>query len=102
MYLRIIWGRVREGQWGEFEKAYKQAIELTRKWPGLKGRWLARDSDDADAGYSITLWETETAMHDYMSSPIFREKIGPMVQPFFVNQYTVTHCEVRASDELSS
>lgn len=100
MYLRIIWGRIKEGQWTGFEEAYKKSIEMTRGAPGLKGRWLARDMDDQDAGYSISLWDDEKSMHDYLQGTIFKDQIVPMVQPFFVNQFTVTHCEVRVSDEL--
>lgn len=100
MYLRIIWGRVRSGEWDGYEKAYKEGIAMTHGTPGLKGRWLTRDLDDPDAGYSITLWEDEKSMRDYMESPVFKDKILPMVQPFFVDQYKITHCEVRASDDL--
>jgi heme-degrading monooxygenase HmoA len=98
MYMRIIWGKVRAGQWDGYEAAYKKAIELTKGSKGFKGRWLVRNLDDPDSGYSITLWETERDMRSYLDSRQFREQILPMLQPFWVNQYTVTHCEVRASD----
>ena len=100
MYLRIIWGRVKSGERDGYEEAYKKGIAMTHGTPGLKGRWLTRDLDDPDAGYSITLWEDEKSMRDYMASSVFKEKIMPMVQPFFVDQYKITHCEVHASDDL--
>jgi len=98
MYMRIIWGKVRSGQWDGYEAAYKKAIELTRGAKGFKGRWLARNLDDPDAGYSITLWDSERDMRAYLDSKQFKDEILPTLQPFWVNQYTVTHCEVRASD----
>lgn len=100
MFIRIIWGRIREGQWSGFEEAYRTGVEMTRGTPGLRGRWLARDLNDRDAGYSISLWDDEKSMHDYLESAAFKERIVPMVQPFFVNQFTVTSCEVCVSDDL--
>ena len=102
MFLRIIWGRIKEGQWTGFEEAYKKGLELTRDTPGIQGRWLARDLDDPDAGYSISLWADEKSMRDYLELPAFKDQAIPLVQPFFVNQYTVTNCEVCVSDVLPS
>ena len=62
MYMRIIWGRIAAGQWDGFEAAYKKATSLRGGVKGLKNQWLARDQADPDAGYSITLWESEEAM----------------------------------------
>ena len=59
MYMRIIWGRIVAGQWDGFEAAYKKATTLRGDVKGLKNQWLARDQADPDAGYSITLWESE-------------------------------------------
>src|SRR5687767_443233 len=50
MYMRIIWGRIRTGQWERYEAAYKE-IFLAKKpvIDGLKGRWLVRDVNDPNA-----------------------------------------------------
>ena len=59
MWMRIVWGRITPGQWVSFQSAFEEASKMTSKVPGLKDRWLAQDMADKDAGYSITLWESE-------------------------------------------
>ena len=59
MYMRIIWGRIVPGHWDGFEAAFKKAIALRGDVKGLKDHWLARDQNEPDAGYSITVWENE-------------------------------------------
>jgi len=68
MYMRIIWGRIVSGQWDGFEAAYKKATSLRGDVKGLKNQWLARDQADPDAGYSITLWESEADMRAFWDS----------------------------------
>lgn len=64
--------------------------------PGLVHHWLARDQHDADAGYSITVWGSEKEMAAFWDSPKRAEIMAPL-EPFYVNQFTTTHCEVRYS-----
>jgi heme-degrading monooxygenase HmoA len=96
MYMRIIWGRIVSGQWDGFEAAYKKATSLRGDVKGLKNQWLARDQADPDAGYSITLWESEADMRAFWDSKK-REEAMALLRPFFLNQFTVTQCEVRSS-----
>src|SRR6185503_6415552 len=93
MYMRIIWGRIVAGQWDGFEAAYKKATSLRGGVKGLKNQWLARDQADPDAGYSITLWESEADMRAFWDSKKREEAIA-LLRPFFLNQFTVTQCEV--------
>ncbi len=102
MFIRIIWGKVRLGQWPEFERAYKQGLALSGTVKGLKGRWLAEDVDDRDAGFSISLWDSDADMRAYATSPLFKDKVIPLVQPFFVGEYKETVCEVRVVDRLGA
>ena len=95
MYMRIIWGRIAAGQWDGFETAYKKATLLRGDVKGLKNQWLARDQADPDAGYSITLWESEADMRAFWDSKK-REEAMALLRPFFLNQFTVTQCEVRS------
>lgn len=60
---------------------------------GLKNHWLARDQHDPDAGFSITLWDSETDMRTYWDSQKRKDMMAPL-EPFDVNLYTTTHCEV--------
>ena len=96
MYMRIIWGRIVPDQWDGFEAAFKKAIALRGDVKGLKDHWLARDQNEPDAGYSITVWENEADMRAFWDSKK-REDSMALMRPFFLNQFTVTHCEVRLS-----
>ena len=96
MYMRIIWGRITAGQWDGFETAYKKATLLRGDVKGLNNQWLARDQNDQDAGYSITLWESEVDMRAFWDSKK-REEAMDLLRPFFLNQFTVTQCEVRSA-----
>jgi heme-degrading monooxygenase HmoA len=98
MYMRIIWGRIAAGQWDGFEAAYKKATTLRGNVKGLKNQWLARDQSDPDAGYSVTLWETEADMRAFWESKK-REEAMALLRPFFLNQFTVTQCEVRYTQQ---
>lgn len=96
MHMRIVWGRILPGRWDAFEAAYKEAVARRGELRGLKDQWLLRDKNDPEAGYSISLWESEADMHAYRESPAWTEGMA-LLQPFFANQYTITHCEVRAA-----
>jgi heme-degrading monooxygenase HmoA len=102
MYMRIVWGKVRQGQWEQYEEAYKRALRPGHEHiRGLTGRWLVRDLDDRDAGYSVSLWESQEAMDRYEASSFFQMKVKPALQPFFVDDFTTTHCEVRVKEEFA-
>lgn len=95
MRVRIIYGRLRPGTWDEYEQAYKEVMSEAGQIPGLRARWLTRDVDDPDAGYSISLWEDEAAMRTYESSDLLKNAILPKLIPYFSGEYTTTHCEMR-------
>jgi heme-degrading monooxygenase HmoA len=94
MQMRIIWGKILPGQWEGFEAAFKQALDIRGDVKGLKTQWLLRDQNDPDAGYSISLWESEEDMRAFWDS---RKRVEAMavLQPFYVNQFTITNCAVR-------
>lgn len=94
MFMRIVWGKIRPGKWDEFEAAFKTAMATRGELEGLKEHWLTRDLGDPNAGYSITLWESEASMLAFWDSPRRKEIMAPL-EPFYVNQFTTTHCEVR-------
>lgn len=93
MYMRIVWGKIVPGKWNEFEMAFKASMAIRGELPGLRDHWLARDQADPNAGYSITLWDTEQAMKAFWDSAKRKEVMAPLEQ-FYVNQFTTTHCEV--------
>lgn len=94
MYMRIVRGRIVSGQWDAFESAFEQAVQMIGSPAGFKGRWLARDKSDADTGCSITLWESEADMKAFWNSKERTESMS-LLQPYFVNEYTVSEYEVR-------
>src|SRR3982751_3017956 len=53
MRVRIIYGKLRPGTWDAYEAAYKEIMERAGQVAGLRARWLTRDVDNPDAGYSI-------------------------------------------------
>lgn len=95
MIFRISWGKVKPGTWPQFESAYIQATKDQRV-EGLKGRWLCQDTADADAGFTISLWESPEALAEYERGEAFR-KLSKSFEPFFVGEYKTTKCEVRYS-----
>ena len=100
MFMRIVWGKIKEGSWEAYEEAYKKAVASSPGVPGRKGRWLSRDMNDPDAGYAITLWESKEAMDEYYGAgKKYQKDIYPLIEPYFINQYTTTVCEVRVTDE---
>jgi heme-degrading monooxygenase HmoA len=100
MMLRIIHGKLKPGTWDSYERAYKDIMATAGKISGLRGRWLAHASDDPDAGYTMSLWESEAAMRAYESSDILQKTILPQLKPFFSGDYTTTRCEVRFAEEF--
>src|SRR4051812_26678969 len=100
MMLRIIHGKLKSGTWGSYERAYKDVMRKSGKIPGLKGRWLAQATDDADAGYTISLWESEAEMRAYENGDILLKTILPELKSFFSGDYVTTRCEVRFAEEF--
>lgn len=93
--VRIIYGKLRPGAWDDYEAAYRSVMAAHGQASGLRARWLTRDVDDPDAGYSISLWEDEASMRAYESSALLHQTILPKLTPFFSGQYETTHCEMR-------
>ncbi len=94
MLARIVWGRIAPGKWGEYEAAYKKAIAARGSVAGLTVQWLCRDEADPDAGYDVSLWETKAALTAYVGSTERRD-VAEALMPYYVNQFTATHCDVR-------
>lgn len=99
MFMRITWGKVKPGQWNGYEQAYKKATSITKNAKGLQGRYLVQDLDDPDAGFSVTFWDTEENMREYRDNATFKEKVWPLIEPFYVGEYKTTFCKVKSADE---
>jgi heme-degrading monooxygenase HmoA len=99
MLMRIIHGKLKPGSWDAYEAAYKEAVAQAGEIPGLRARWLMRDVDDPDSGYTLSLWESEAALRRYESSKLLQTTFLPKLQPYFSGDYSIKHCEVRVAGD---
>jgi heme-degrading monooxygenase HmoA len=101
MIMRITWGRIQHGKWDEYEKTYNATVAvMSRNVKGLRGRWLAQDTSDKDAGYAVSLWDSLEDMQAYEQSDFYKKEILGPLQPFFINAFTTTRCEVKSVQEF--
>jgi heme-degrading monooxygenase HmoA len=101
MIMRITWGRIHPGKWGEYEKAYHAAVVAkSREVKGLRERWLVQDMNDTDAGFAISLWDSVEEMQAYEQSDFYKTEILAPLQPFFINAFTTTRCDVKYAQEF--
>jgi heme-degrading monooxygenase HmoA len=100
MVIRITWGRLRAGTWNEFERAFRANVVDGKTAKGFRGRLLAQDSVDKDAGFAISLWENQVDMETYEQSAVFKESLAKL-EPFFVGEYKTHRCEVKYTDMVS-
>jgi heme-degrading monooxygenase HmoA len=101
MIMRITWGRIHPGTWEEYEKTYNATVVAKSKnIKGLRGRWLAQDTADKDAGYSVSLWDSAEDMEAYEQSEFFKKEILAPLQPFHINAFTTTRCDVKYAQEF--
>jgi len=98
MVIRITWGKLRPGAWGEFERTYRENVLTKGKnLEGLRGRWLAQDAADQDTGFALSLWDNLADMQAYEQSALYREIMAPL-QPFFVDEYKTHRCDGKYTD----
>lgn len=98
MFSRISWGKIQDGKWEEFEAAFKDVVAKAGPQPGLKGRMLLRDKVDPNAGFTISIWETEQDMKNYENSETMKDLVLPAVEPFFTGEYRTNFVEVCYSE----
>ena len=78
MIMRITWGKVQPGMWPEYADAYRQTMEpISSGIQGLRGRWLAHDLDEADAGFAVSIWDSQADLDAYRSSELFEQQARP-------------------------
>ncbi|MEP4378588.1 MAG: antibiotic biosynthesis monooxygenase family protein [Alphaproteobacteria bacterium] len=98
MHARISWGKIQPGQWDAFEAAFKDVVGKAGPQPGLKGRYLFRDTNDPDAGFTLSLWDSESHMTEYEASGTMKDNVLPAIERFFTGEYTTTHVEACYSE----
>jgi heme-degrading monooxygenase HmoA len=92
MYMRITWAKVQPGLWSAYEQEFKRLVDPTTN--GLLARWLVHDSQDPDALFVVTLWDSLEAIRDWEASRYFNEQFIPGLKPFILGAYSVSVCEV--------
>ena len=98
--LRITRGKVKPGTWDQYEAVLRETIAAAGQVPGLLSRTLARDADDPDSGFAISLWDSEEALAQYESSQA-TDQARAKLHRFFVGDYSSSLCEVRWWDETA-
>ena len=101
MMMRITWGKLYPNTWDECERAYKETL-AGKETQGLRGRWLARDVNDPDGGFAVSVWETIDDLQAYEHSAVYREMYAPRLRPFFSGEYTTYRCEVKYPQEQTA
>jgi hypothetical protein len=62
MSIRITWGKVHPDIWDTYEQTYRATVVAKGKnVKGLRGRWLAQDAPDKDAGFAVSVWASSCA-----------------------------------------
>lgn len=84
--VRLSGGRLKPGSWDAFEKAYREFAERMAQVPGLKDRSLLKDTTKEDAGWAVTVWESQEAIDAYNRSDLAQE-VKPILSPYFINDY---------------
>ncbi|MFN3890166.1 MAG: STAS/SEC14 domain-containing protein [Beijerinckiaceae bacterium] len=95
MFMRISWGRIREGGWLEYEERFKKLALDNIKQGGPTRRWLVRDLDEPDAGFAISIFDTEEEMRNWANNPEARERVKTEMTDLYIGDYRVRNCEVR-------
>ena len=72
MRVRIVYGKLRPGTWDAYEAAYKEVMERSGQIPGLRARWLTRDSTTAMMDIRSALWVDEASMRNYETSDLLK------------------------------
>ena len=93
MYVRMFWGRVKAGQWDEYERFYNEKVApVSKHMNGFRGRALMRSTENPDEGASISLWETLEDLGNYERSPE-RQQIALGAEPLYAGEYWIRHFE---------
>jgi heme-degrading monooxygenase HmoA len=100
MVIRITSGRLRAGTWSDFERTYRENVNDGETVKGLRGRLLAQDSGDMDAGFAMSLWDHMAEVESCEQSELFKELTG-LFERFFVGEHKTYRCEVKHTDMVS-
>jgi heme-degrading monooxygenase HmoA len=95
--MRFSHGKLKPGAWNEYEELYCELASERREVPGLLGSIMARDADDADSGYTVSIWESLEAMRAYEGSDR-AAAVAPRFMALYSGDYSTTISEMRLWD----
>jgi heme-degrading monooxygenase HmoA len=102
MFMRITWGRIKPGQWEEYEQRFEKLAAAQLSEGGPMRRWLVRDLDEPDAGFAISVFDTEEQMRTWSSDPAARERTKSEMSDLYIGEYRARQCEVRLQLDASN
>lgn len=95
--MRFSHGKLRPGAWNEYEALYRELASERREVPGLLGSIMARDADDADSGYTVSIWQALEAMKAYEASERAKSVASRFIA-LYSGDYSTTISEMRMWD----
>jgi heme-degrading monooxygenase HmoA len=95
--MRFSHGKLKPGAWNDYEQTYREIIAERTDMPGLLGSMLARDTDDPDAGYTVSIWATRDDLRRYEESARSKS-VAPRFQAYYAGDFTTTISELRLWD----
>jgi heme-degrading monooxygenase HmoA len=96
MIVRITKGRIKQGTWAQFEQAWGEVYgSLEPK--GLHARALIQDSEDADRGASVSVWDD--AASAAAASQELKDAMQKL-QAFYTGDYELHEGVLRAQQGL--
>jgi heme-degrading monooxygenase HmoA len=98
MVVRISRGRIKEGTWARFEDAWREVYGSLEP-AGLRARALVRDSEDADRGASISVWDDGASA---AAATKDLQDAMQKLQAFYTGEYEIEEGDLRAHAGLLS
>ena len=80
MYMQLTWAKLTKADnWPQIEEIYRARGHV--ETPGLLSRWVARDSEDPESFFGLTLWADLDSTRAWDASPE-REKFDRWLTPW--------------------
>ncbi len=67
---------------------------------GLRGRWLAHDRDEADAGFAVSIRNSQDDLDAYRTSELFEQEAQTPLADYFVDEFRTYDCEVDVGEDV--
>ena len=96
MYMQLTWAKLcKADNWPQIEEIYRARGHV--ETPGLLSRWVARDSEDPESFFGLTLWADRESIKAWDVSPE-RAKFVGQLRPFLVGSFSASDCQVVIED----